>query len=83
MATAQPMRARAKHGLFRAVLVWPIKFAWRMATFAVNRMGILLGLVFGLGLVLLGWLLCSSFVGIFVGLPMILCGLFIVLRALY
>ena len=83
MATTQAMRPRAARGLFRAVLVWPIKFAWRMATFAVNRMGILLGLVAGLGLILLGWLLCSTFVGIFVGLPMVLCGLFILLRALY
>lgn len=83
MDTTQPMRPRAARGLFRAVLVWPIKFAWRMATFTVNRMGILLGLVFGLGLILLGWLLCSTLLGIIIGLPMVLCGLFILLRALY
>ena len=54
-----------------------------MATFAVNRMGILFGLVFGLGLILLGWVLCSTFIGIVIGLPIAFCGLFILLRALY
>ncbi len=83
MATTQSESSRPSRGLLRAMLVWPIVLAWRIATFTVDRTGILLGLLLGLGFMMVGWLLCATFVGIFIGLPMAAFGFLLLIRALY
>lgn len=83
MATTQTESSRPSRGLLRSMVVWPIVLAWRIATFTVDRTGILLGLILGLGLMMVGWLICTTFVGFFIGFPMAAFGFMLLIRALY
>lgn len=80
MATTATLRL---NGVVKAFFTWPIALGWHLATFAVDRTGILPALILGLGLMLMGWLLCSSLFGIVIGLPLAAFGVLLLVRALY
>lgn len=80
MATTATLRL---NGAIKALFTWPITLGWRLATLAVDRTGIFPALILGLGLMLVGWLLCSSLIGIVIGLPMAGFGVLLLIRALY
>ena len=82
MATSQTMKTGAG-GLLKLFIIWPFTLGWLMATKFADRTGILATLVAGLALMMVGWLLCSSIIGILIGLPMAFFGLLLLLRALY
>lgn len=65
------------------LIVWPIRIVWALATWIVNVIGILLGLLLGFAFMALGVLFCSAIITAFIGIPMFLIGLLLVLRALY
>jgi hypothetical protein len=65
------------------LLLWPLKLAWGIVTRVVDLMGILLGLLVGFLLMAVGLLLCSGIITIFLGLPLLIIGFLLVLRALY
>jgi hypothetical protein len=80
MSTAHSLAPRS----WAARLVFlPIRLAWALATWVVGLIGILLGLLTGFILMALGVLLCSAIVTAFIGIPMFLVGMLLVLRALY
>lgn len=80
MSTAHTIAPRS----WAARLVFlPVRLAWALVTWIVNVIGILLGLVIGFGLMALGVLLCSAIITAFLGIPMFVIGLLLVLRALY
>ena len=70
-------------GKHRAWYQLPFVVLWYLATTIERRLGIALTLAGGLALMLLGLLFCLTFVGILVGIPTIVLGLFLVLRAMY
>ncbi len=65
------------------LMLWPVRCAWWVASVTVNFIGILLGLLVGFLLMAIGFLLCSAIVTAFIGFPMFLIGLVLVIRALY
>lgn len=69
--------------LFRAVFLWPFKVAWRFASRVEHRAGIGATLIAGAVLTLAGLWFSSMFLLIPVGVPMVLVGLLLLLRALY
>lgn len=81
MSYTQPMAPR--RNWLTWLLFFPVRLAWRITTALVNSIGILLGLILGAALMAVGILLCSTFIGAFVGAPMTVIGFLILLRALY
>ena len=67
----------------RWVLLLPLTLSWRFVTMVANMMGILLTLLAGTALLMIGLLLCSTFIGFFVGAPMVFFGGLLLLRGLY
>lgn len=65
------------------LLFLPVRLAWALATWTVNLIGILLGLLVGFVFMALGVLLCSAIVTAFIGAPLFVIGMLLVLRALY
>ena len=63
--------------------IWPIKLLWKCVTMTCNAIGILLCLMLGTGMLFAGYLLVSTFIGAIFGLPMMVIGAFLILRALY
>jgi hypothetical protein len=70
-------------GKHRAWYQLPFVALWYLATAVERRLGIVVTLAGGLTLMLLGLLFCLTFVGILIGIPTIVLGLFLVLRAMY
>ena len=62
---------------------WPMVLLWRTVTWAANLMGIAAALGIGLVLMLIGALLIQSVVGFFLGAPLFILGLLLVIRGLY
>lgn len=62
---------------------WPVRALWHLVSRIEERLGIVRSLLIGAGLMVLGLVFCLTFVGILIGLPTGLLGLFLVLRALY
>lgn len=62
---------------------WPAIGLWRAASAVEHRLGIARTLLFGLALLTLGLLCCLTFVGILAGIPAMILGAFLILRALY
>ena len=69
--------------MFRFILFAPFRISWRLVTALCNAIGILMSLLLGALLVTLGYFLMSSIIGAFIGLPLFVIGLFLLLRALY
>lgn len=81
MATAAPRTRRFPWWM--APIVWPCRLLWWMATRAERRMGILLTLLIGVAFLLIGLYLTSTIIGAIPGLPMVVLGGFLTMRALY
>ena len=79
MSAAPPLTRR----MFRFLLVSPFRFTWWLVTGVCNAIGILLSLFFGIALVTLGYFLASTIIGAIIGVPMLILGIFLLLRALY
>ena len=62
---------------------WPVRGLWHLVSCIEERLGIVRSLLIGAGLMVLGLVFCLTFVGILIGFPTGLLGLFLVLRALY
>jgi hypothetical protein len=63
-------------------LLAPFRWAWRLLTALLGIVGrLLLGLT-GVGLIVVGVMLCLSVIGAVVGVPLIVVGAALVLRAL-
>jgi hypothetical protein len=69
--------------LLRFVLLAPLRLGWWMASKVERSTGILFTLLIGAGLLVGGFFLCSTFIGMVLGIPMIVAGGFLALRALY
>ncbi|MCH8204948.1 MAG: hypothetical protein IID09_07265 [Candidatus Hydrogenedentes bacterium] len=67
----------------RMLLLWPVFLLWRLATITCNAIGIVFSIIVALALLGAGYLLISTFIGIILGLPLILFGAFLLARALY
>ncbi len=69
--------------IFWFFLTWPFQVAWRIATAVERRAGIFMTLLAGAVLTLIGFVLSSTFLGIFVGVPLGAAGILLLVRALY
>ena len=69
--------------MLRYVLLSPFRLGWWMASKIEKSTGIIFTLFVGAALVVGGFFLCSTFIGAILGIPMILAGGFLALRALY
>lgn len=79
-----PQERRSLGGwLIRKIFLSPFKWMWWFASRVEKRIGILFTLLSGALLSVVGWWLISSFIGFPIGLPMVLFGVMLVLRALY
>lgn len=76
-------RASFPARMMRGILLWPIRMLWRIATSVCNAIGIVMTLVFALAMLGVGYLFCTTVVGVVVGLPLMLIGFILLLRALY
>jgi len=69
--------------MLRAFFFWPIRGLWRLVTAICNSVGIIFSIILALAFLGAGYLLISTFIGIFLGLPMMIFGAFLLARALY
>ena len=67
----------------RMLLLWPIFLLWRMVTALCKALGIVFSIIVALALLGAGYLLISTFVGIVLGIPLMIFGAFLLARALY
>lgn len=65
------------------LLLWPVVWAWRFVTMIANLTGILLAILLGIALMAVGWVLISSIIGAFIGIPLFIFGLLLLIRGLY
>jgi len=69
--------------LFRLFFFWPIALLWKFASFTCNAIGILMCLLLGSALLVAGYFLTMTFIGAIFGIPMMVFGLFFVVRGIY
>ena len=69
--------------VLRILFFWPIRLMWRVATATSNALGIVFTLILAVALIGAGYVLISSFFGIFFGIPLMIIGAFLLARALY
>ena len=69
--------------LLRYLLLAPFRLGWWMASKVEGSTGILFTLLVGAGLLAGGIFLSSTLIGALLGIPMIIAGGFLALRALY
>ena len=67
----------------RMLLLWPVFLLWRLATITCNAIGIVFSIIVALALLGAGYLLISTFIGIVLGIPLMIFGAFLLARALY
>ncbi len=67
----------------RMLLLWPIILLWRMVTALCKALGIVFSIIVSLALLGAGYLLVSTFIGIVLGIPLMIFGAFLLARALY
>jgi len=65
------------------LLLWPIFLLWRMVTALCKALGIVFSIIVSLALLGAGYLLISTFIGIVLGIPLMIFGAFLLARALY
>lgn len=65
------------------LLLWPVVLCWRFVTMIANLTGILLAILIGLVLMIVGWFLISTIFGAFIGIPLFIFGLLLLIRGLY
>jgi hypothetical protein len=80
-----PPRAKSNwlQKLFWAFFIWPIKVLWKIVTKTANALGIIISLLLGAAFMGAGYILTSTIIGAFIGIPMFIVGFFLFLRALY
>jgi hypothetical protein len=64
------------------LLLTPLWALWKIITWTVNLVGIVLGLILGSLLMMIGLLLTGSIIGAVIGIPIFLIGLLLVARAI-
>ena len=67
----------------RMLLLWPIFLLWRTVTALCKALGIVFSIIVALALLGAGYLLISTFIGIVLGIPLMIFGAFLLARALY
>lgn len=65
------------------LVLLPFTVLWRLISFVVETVGILMGLLVGFILMVVGAVLCLTVIGSVVGLPLLFIGVLITLRAIY
>lgn len=65
------------------ILLWPVVWCWRFVTMIANLTGILVAILLGLALMMVGWFLISTIFGAFIGIPLFIFGLLLLIRGLY
>ena len=65
------------------LVLLPFTLLWRLISFVVETVGILMGLLVGFVLMVVGAVLCLTVIGSVVGLPLLFIGVLITLRAIY
>ena len=65
------------------LVLLPFTLLWRLVSFVVETVGILMGLLVGFVLMVVGAVLCLTVIGSVVGLPLLFIGVLITLRAIY
>ncbi|PCJ51497.1 MAG: hypothetical protein COA73_17295 [Candidatus Hydrogenedentota bacterium] len=77
--TQSSFASRFLKGLF----FWPIILLWKCVTWVCKSIGIMLCLVLGVALMGAGYILTSTIIGAILGIPLMIIGFFLLLRALY
>ncbi len=83
---ARPSKAaNASRGgrMLRYALLAPFRLGWWMSSKIEKSTGIFFTLIVGAAFLVGGFFLCSTFIGAILGIPMIIAGGFLALRALY
>ncbi len=65
------------------LLLWPVVLCWRFVTMVANLTGILLAILLGIVFMMIGWFLISTVIGAFIGIPLFIFGLLLLIRGLY
>ncbi len=81
--TMDTPRKKRSGRLLRYIVFAPFRMGWWMASRVERSTGILFTLIFGAVLLAAGIFLSSTLLGLIPGIPMIVAGGFLVLRALY
>jgi hypothetical protein len=76
-------KKRRRGRLLRYLLFTPFRIGWWMASRVEKSTGIIFTLIMGAALLAGGIFLSSTLLGLILGVPMIVAGGFLVLRALY
>jgi hypothetical protein len=64
-------------------LLWPFVAIWRLLAALLELTGRILGIILGFILLVVGFVLSLTVVGAIVGIPIIVLGLLIIVRALF
>ena len=65
------------------ILLWPFRMIWVLICFLFNLMGRLLTIIIGLAFMVIGAALILTLVGTFVGIPLAILGLLLVVRSIF
>ncbi len=65
------------------LLLWPVRFVWRVLTAILALTGRLIALLIGFALVLFGALLTITGIGAIVGIPFMGLGFLLIVRGLF
>ncbi len=65
------------------ILLWPMVLCWRFVTMIANLTGILIAILLGLAFMIIGWFLITTIIGAFIGIPLFIFGLLLLIRGLY
>ncbi len=65
------------------ILLWPIRFVWRVLTAILALTGRLIALLIGFVLLLVGALLTITGIGAIVGIPFMALGFLLIVRGLF
>lgn len=65
------------------ILLWPLKLVWFFVTFIFGLIGRIVTLILGALCLILGLLLTMSIACAFLGIPLCILGLLLILRALW
>lgn len=65
------------------ILFFPFIAIWKLFEFIIKLTGRLLAVILGLLFMTIGIILCCTMVGIFIGIPIIVFGFFLMLRGFF
>ena len=81
--TLESPKPRRSGRLLRYVVFAPFRMGWWLASRVEKSTGIIVTLILGAALLAGGFFLSSTLLGLILGVPMIVAGAFLGLRALY